>query len=111
MAQSLSHISQVCSDGHEVGAILVEDGVGGRERAPKQEGLSVAAGEEVGKLVGGGETAGMLGPEGVLRGIARGEMRDGEMEILDGFMGVGMRTGLEERRQHAFQSLGDGAAS
>ena len=54
------------------------------QQALKEKGLAVAAGEEVGKLPGGGETAGALGPEGVLRGIARREMRDDETHVLNG---------------------------
>ncbi len=79
MPQPLSHIGYVGMQGREAGAVLVEDSVWGREHALQQNGLAVAAGEDGGDLLGGGETAGTLRPEGVLRGIARREARDGEV--------------------------------
>src|SRR5690242_5189588 len=97
----------------EVGAILVEDRIWGREYALQQERLAMALGGDVGKLLGGGETAGALRPEGVLRGIARSEMRDGEVEFLDGFRDgfVCTRADLDDRGAHALQCLGEGAAT
>src|SRR5690242_19005799 len=68
---AFSHVSYVSRvgmqrhEGREVGAVLVEDGVGGGEGAPKQERLAVAAGKDVGKLVSSGDAPGTLRPEGV----------------------------------------------
>lgn len=109
MPQSLSDVGYIGMERREVGTILVEDCVWGGEHTLEQQRLAVAAREDIGELLRGGEAAGTLRPEGVLHGIARREMRDGEMEILDGFLGS--RVGLEKRGQHAFQRLRQGTAT